>query len=582
MARGVLWKGKYYVAPQAASKVDSSELRQFAFGSDNRLALLAEMVGLIPPKQPYKVSNAAEAFDLIHPSSKEARLAVGLLFDPAPGNEVPGASEVYLVPVNPATQASIVLADAAEAPVVTLKTHLYGLPANQVRTKVESGTTSGKRVTIAYQGEVEVFDNLAKTSFTVQYSGSGSAATMTIDVGARTLTTEVTGAELDSVTLSFDSYPTVQAVIDALSSTGAYIVDAVTLSPETDLSIHLDKVTAQDIKTTAIPVTASLQLLVDTINGRSAYVTATRAAGAGALPESKDWTYLAGGSYGSTGNQDWQDAFDAIKSIDVQIIVPLTPDPSVHAMGDSHCDYMSGPDGKSERRQFVGGALQDWHTAVSRTTAIAALRAAAKALNSDRTLHVGLGCKIFDESGSVGLYPAYLTACAYAGIAAGSTPVEPLTRKFLRVLGLETELQRAEIDTLLEAGLAVPIPAPSGNGYVVSRQVTTWLQSDDLYRIEYSIGRGVDFIARSVRLKHEELIGKPGTEHLDTTIVNMTNGVLQNAKREGYIRDYDPKATQIRVEGTIRYVDYSAIPIMPVNWIFSTYHLKPLSLTIQL
>ena len=581
MGRGVLWKGKYYVIPQAASKVDSSELRQFAFGSDNRVALLAEMVGLLPPKQPYRVSNAAEALDLVHPSSAEARLAVGLLFDPAPGSEVPGASEVYLVPVNPATQAALMLEDAGTNDVVELETYLYGLPANQVRVKVESGTAAGKKVTITYQPETEVFDDLAKNSFSIQYTGLGSAAAMTINLSTGTLAIDVTGAD-DDVSLSFASFPTVQSLLDALSATGVYTVSALTLSPEADLSAHLDAVSAQDVRTAAYTHTASLQYLVDTLNTRSAYVSATRQTAAGALPANMDWTYLSGGATGATANQDWQDAFDVLKAWDIQILAPLTSSASIHAMGDSHCDYMSGPDGKSERRQFVGGALQTWTSAVNRTAAIAALKAAALALNSDRTVHAGLGCKLYNESGVSTLYPAYLTACAYAGIAAGSSPVEPLTRKFLRVLGLETELQRAETETLLENGLAVPIPAPTGSGYVVARQVTTWLQNDDLYRIEYSIGRGVDFIARTVRAKHEELIGQPGTEQLDRTIVNLTNGVLQGAKREGYIRDYDPKATQIRVEGTIRYVDYSAIPIMPVNWIFSIYHLKPLSLTVQL
>jgi hypothetical protein len=252
-------------------------------------------------------------------------------------------------------------------------------------------------------------------------------------------------------------------------------------------------------------------------------------------------------------------------------------------MVDAHCVYMSGPNGKSERRCFVGGALQSWNSEANRMTAIAALKTAVDGLNSDRTMHVGLGSKHYDDNGDLQLYPAYITACMYAGLAGGSSPVEPLTRKYLRTYGLEVNLRISEIETLMEYAVAVPIPdAVQGAGYVISRQLTTWNQDDDLYRIEFSVGRGADYIAREIRNRHELLIGKPGTESLDITIVNLTNAVLEAARREEYIRNFDPKQTQLRVDGTIRYVDYFAEPILPVNWIFSTYHLEPTKFSIGL
>lgn len=582
MARGVLWKGKYYVLPQAASKVDSSELRQTAFGSDNRLAFMAVMSGLLEPKKPYKVSNLAEALEVVDPNAAEVRVALGLIFDPAPGSEMPGASEVYLVPVNPATQGSLALAVSGDTQ-ITLKSHLYGLEANRVKVKVEAGTNAGKKVSVAYLTESEVFDDLYLAPLTIQYTGAGSACALTIDPAAGTLVTTATGASADDLNLAFSAYDTIQKLADVIEATGSYDVTIGIDAPNTTPSSVLDVATAVDILAAPFLLTATIQKIVDTINAKSGYVLATRdTANPAPTIDNLDWTYLGGAVAGATTNQDWQDAFDELKAWDVQIILPFTSDASIHAMGDSHCDYMSGPEGKSERSQFVGGALTTWTSAVTRASSVATLKGLAAALNSDRTVHVGLGCKLYNAQGVPTLYPAYMTACAYAGMAAGSTPVEPLTRKFLRVLALEADLRKAEIDTLLEAGLAVPIPAPVGSGYVISRQVTTWLQSEDLYRIEYSIRRGADFIARQVRQRHEELIGLPGTEALDTTILNITNGVLNAAQLAGYIRSYDPKATQIRVEGTIRYVDYSATPIMPVNWIFSTYHLKPLSLTITL
>lgn len=578
MGKGVLWNGKYYLIPQAASRIDSSGLANSPLGGANKVALLAEMTGLIPPKTALKINNPSLALQLIHPASEEARLGAQLLFDPSPGAQ--GASEVYLVPVNPATSAT-----ATFSSVLTLTSYLYGQAASQVKAKVETGTT-GKKVTVQYLDNVETFDNLTKSSFAIQYTGAGSACTMTINMAAATalLTTSCTGAAPDNLSLNLNTFSTIQALVDAINSTGKYTATVLTSKPKVDLSIQLDNVTTQDIKTAAYTAKSDLQSIVDGINKLSGYVSATRVVDAGAAPANAAWTFLTGGSDGATTNTDWQTAFDLLKTMKIDLVMPLTGDDSIHSMADAHCVYMSGPNGKSERRCFVGGDLQSWTSEANRLTAISAMITASKNLNSDRTMNVGLGSKHYDQDGNAKLYPAYITACMYCGLAGGSSPVMPLTRKYLRCLGLEVDLRVSEIETLLEGnGVAVPIPDPvQGAGYVISRQLTTWNQDDDLYRIEFSVGRGADYIAREIRNRHELLIGKPGTESLDVTIVNLTNAVLEAAKRDEYIRYFDGKVTQLRVDGTIRYVDYFAEPILPVNWIFSTYHLQPTKFTIGL
>jgi hypothetical protein len=145
------------------------------------------------------------------------------------------------------------------------------------------------------------------------------------------------------------------------------------------------------------------------------------------------------------------------------------------------------------------------------------------------------------------------------------------------------ELRVSEIEDLLEAGVAVPAPDKvTGAGYIITRGLTTYSQDNDLARIEFSIRRGSFYVAKEVRNRHELLIGKPGTEQLDKTILNITNEVLKACLEAGYIRAYDPKKTALRVDNTIRYIDYWAEPIFPVNWIFSTFFLQPTYQTITL
>ncbi len=579
--KGVLWNGKYYTIPQAASRIDSSALAKSPLGGNNRLVILGNLLGLLEPKSIVKISSPTQALQMIHPSCEEARLAIQLAFDPSPGSEIQGASEVYLVHVAPSTQAASTFSAA-----LTLTSLMYGLPANQIKVKIESGTTTGKKVTIQYAAnDAEIYDDMARPSFSIQYTGAGSAATITITptAASHSLATTCTGASGDDLDLDLGTFETIQDLADAISATGKYTVTILTSAPAQDLSMQLDAVTSQDIKTAAYTANSDLQAIVDGINAKSGYVAATRVTDAGTSPTNVGWTYLAGGANGTITNTDWQSAFDTLRTVDIDFILPLTSDASIHTMGDTHCDYMSGPNGKSERRQFVGGALQAWTSEANRITACTALLGAAKAINGDRTMNATLGSKHYDPSGKAKLYPAYVTAAMYAGIAAGGSPVLPLTRKYLRCLGLEVELRDSEISQLIDGGLAVPIPdTVQGAGYVISRQVTTWGQDEDLYRIEFSVGRGADYIASEVRRRHDLLVGKPGTEQMDPTIVNITNAVLQAAKRDDLIRSYDPKKTSLRADNTIRYVDYSAEPILPINWIFSTYYLTPTTFTIGL
>jgi len=574
---GVLWKGAYYVRPQAGSFIDSSALSAVQLGSANKVCILGEMTGLLAPKT-LKQIDSTLANALLAPSNEEARLAAQLVFNPSPGT--PGATEVYLLPVNPSTAAALTLGTSLK-----FDSYIYGLIANQIKIKLENGTTVGKKVTVAFLDNTEIHDDITKSSFSIQYTGLGSSCALTITPTAagHILSTACAGATADNLSIDLNVYTNVQAILDAIAATGKYTVTAITKSPKNDLGMQLDGATSQDIKTAAFTAKADLQAIIDRLGERSAYVSPSRVADAIAAPANVSWTFLAGAVDGTTTNNDWQAAFDLLKSVNMDVLVPLTSAPAIHSMGDAHCNYMSGPIGKSERRQFVGGALQTWSTEVGRTAAVAALKAAVTAINSDRTVHVGLGCKQYDPNGNVKLYPAYITACIYAGMAGGASPVTPLTRKYLSCIGLEVNLRNTEINDLLEGHCAVPIPdLVQEAGYVISRQITTWAQDADLYRVEFSVGRGADYLAREVRNRHELLIGKPGTPGMDTTIINTTNAVLEAALRDEIITSYNPKATTLRADGVVRYIDYSAKPVLPINWIFSTYHLLPTKFSIGL
>jgi hypothetical protein len=600
MGKGILWDGKYYTLPQAGSRIDSSSLTPVSLGNGNKLVLMGDMTGLIPSGTLRKIGGASDGKGLLHPSCEEARLAIDLIFDPAPGSEVQGASELYLLPTNVTTSSELLIAGIPYpgedpdlfgtyiAQQISLTSFMKGPSANQIRVKMSDGTVSGKKITVVFQDVTETFDNLGKQSFSVTYTGSATENVLSVHVGGstqyETIWTNAIGAASDNFVLSLVEFPTVQALCDAINSRPNYSATILTNNPQ-ERTADLDSCHS-NIKTAPGIYTSNSVDMINQINKRSGYIQAKRI---GTFrnpdPPNTDWMYLDGGTSTPGTNDTWQSAFDLLKTTDIQLILPLTSDPSIHAMADSHAGYMSGPKGKSERRVFIGGALQNWESESARATAIDALMAASKALNSDRTVNVGLGCKQYDPNGDVKLYPAYVTAALYAGMAAGGSPTFPLTRKYLRCLGLEVELRVSEIETLLDApcGVAVPIvDMVQGAGWVISRQLTTWGQDDDLYRLEFSVGRSADYVAKEVRKRHELMIGKPGTPGIDNTIINTTNAVLEACKRDEIIVNFNPRATALRADGTVRYIDYSAVPVLPINWIFSTYHLLPTKFTIGL
>ena len=205
MQKGILWNGKYINIPGPYSRVDPSGLAQTPLGGTNAVAILFAGAGLFAPKTLQSISDPSLALALLEPTfSEDARLASQLVFDPSP--DYPGASQVYFVMVNPATPAAVTFSNALK-----LTSYLFGLPANQHMAKLEAGTVSGKKVSVQFGANpAQVFDNLSRSSFSIQYTGAGSAAVMSITptAGGHTLSTTCTGAAGDDLALDLNAYST--------------------------------------------------------------------------------------------------------------------------------------------------------------------------------------------------------------------------------------------------------------------------------------------------------------------------------------------------------------------------------------
>lgn len=566
---GVFFNGRLLISPTTASVVDDTAMNNRNLSVGNVVALVGRAAGGKP--------NTALRFG--SPSEAQAALVDGELltavlkaFDPSA--QTGGPATVVAVRVNPATQATLTLNDATPAPAIVLQSTDYGLRANQIKVKVETGTTAGtKKLTSQLGNAYYTADNVARNALKLRYSGAQATAVATVD-GASLVLQAPTGTTV--ATIDFASYKTVQEVVDRINVVAGFTASVQDGNGAKATASAFDFVTAQDVKTADVVLTQNLQACIDWFNSTGeGFITATRASGASKVPADIGFTYLSGGSDGTVTNTEWANAFTTLQAQDVQWVVPVSSDPAIHAMADTHCAFMSTV-GRKERRAIVG-------TAAGTTDADAL--AAAKALNSDRTSLVHLGYYDYNAAGALALYPPYLLAAMIAGAFSGVNPGTPLTNKTLKVRGLERDLRNpTDTDVLIEGG--VLCVENTAEGYKVVKSVTTWLTNDNYNRVEVSVGVACDFVARNVRQAVDVLRGEKANQITLARAVSITESTLRELARQepqgpGVLagNDENPPYKNIRatIEGDVLRIEFQCSPVLPVNYVLVSIFAVPFS-----
>jgi hypothetical protein len=567
MASHLFFNGRLYTTPTTVTKVDDSAMMPMGLTVGNILALLGRSSGG-KPNTVYKFGNPAEAQAVLR--SGELLTAVRKAFNPSAELDAP--STVIAIPVGRATPATLTLTDAAAAASILVTSDLYGVEANQLKIKVESGSVRGKKLTTQLGRNYYSADNIARDALTLQYTGSGVAATVT--VGNAQLVLSVDGAALDTIDLG--SYPTVEQLVDRLNAVAGITAAAIAGSERKPTQNGLDTVSGLDIKGGVATLSAHLQACIDWFNGvGEGFATASRPDGAGAAPANVDWTYLAGGSNPVPTIGDWTDALTTLQGVDCQWVVPLTANPALHAAADAHVSYMSVI-ARQERRAFVGP---------DSGTTLDAVKSLPKALNSDRTGLVWPGHYDYDDAGSLVLLPPYMTAAVVAAGFAGCNPGTPLTNKALKLRGLEVSPRNpTDTDDLINAGVLCLEDTPKG--YKVVRSVSTWLIDDKYNRVEVSTGVATDFVARNIREALDVLRGQKMSPRLLSRAISITETKLMELARpepqgpEVIVGDAaSPAFRKIRAElaGDVLRVSFECSPVIPNNFIAITVAVVPYS-----
>lgn len=566
---GVFFKGRYIVSPTTASVVNDDAMRNQNLSVGNVVALIGRSAGG-KPKTALRFGSPQQAKDLL--VSGELLDAALAAFDPSA--ETGGPVTVVAVRVQPATQATGTIKDASAATVINLTSIGYGVRENQVGYKVEAGSVTGLRLTTQRGGDYYTKDNIARKAFTVSYSGAQTTATITVNASQMVLNAP---AGTPVSTLLFSDFATVQDLVDRINLVADFSAVVEGDSYTNPTANGLDFVTAQTVKSASYTVTADLQEVIDWLNGaQQGYVRATRATDVGTKPAVAALQFLSGATDGTTLTQDWADAFEALQTVDVQWLTPVSSDPALHAMADAHADYMANVASK-ERRVIAGTALS--------TTDVQAI-AAAKALNSDRTSLVHLGHYNYGIDGKLKLMPPYISAALVAGMFSGVNPGTPLTNKSIKVRGLERDLRNpTDTDSLINGG--VLCLENTDQGYKIVQSISTWLVNDNYNRVEQSCGVALDFVARNVRQALDVLRGQKGNPLVLSRAVSITQSTLMELARTeeqggpGVLagNEDSPAFRNITasLQGDVLRVQFECSPVIPVNYALATIFAVPFS-----
>lgn len=524
--------------------------------SSNNAVLMGDCRG----GQPNKVlwfGSATEA---------EENLISGTLLEAVKHSFKPGEDyvpdKIGVMRVNPGTQSTSEYDEGVNL-MFTATAWDYGLHTNQIKRKIEAGTTTGKKVTVSYKNEdAYVKDNVERESFQIQYTGSGTPVTM--DITLTGLTTSVTGGPGgEDLAIVFASFPTIEDLVNYINDQSSYTCTAVT-GDTTQLCIQLDTLSAQDIITAAYTANSNLQAVIEAVEAAAWVDTAiyNPLAATRVVPDNDtDWVYFTGAIDGAYTATEWGVSLTLMEREDVQFLGASTSDAAVHALIKTHCVTTNSVKGKRERQAILGGAYGE-------TEAQVITRALNLASNAVALCYPGF--KDYNDAGVITQYSPVYYAAKEIGRVVAMALNEPSTRKGVQALEWERDISDTETERLIEAGVWVGTKDADGL-FMNARSINTY-QGTDLQQAEFSMMREALYTSRDLRTAIEKaVIGRPLTNGRLTEVDGIWKKKMDTYVQLGLFTGnptyWGYKRT---VDGDQIIIDYHANLTPPLNFNFIT------------
>ena len=520
--------------------------------STGKLCIIGTSMGG-KPLTLHSVSDKAEAKQLLVSGS----LLDGVLHA-LNGSNTFVPQQVFCMRVNAGTQSALTLKKGSES-ILNVKSADYGVHTNQLKLWLKDGTT-GKKVLVNFKGNETVIDNIAKKSFSVLYTGTGTSATCTINATGLTLTSDIA---TDSLTITWEECETIEEVISRINDTGVYSAVLLDTTPNTAAS-ELDHVTGISIKTTAAVFNSDLQALITALES-VAYIESVSLAGNSRLvPENNTgYVYFSGATAGTSTISDWSDAIDELEKYDIQIIATAATDSDIHNLIADHCVSMSTVSKKKERTCWFGTA---------KNTSLDAALAAARGFNSELVSLVMTGANANNPltGAAEDINPALL-ACKCAGIESALGVSNPLTNKAIKVNSFDKKYTDGELNKMIVGGIT-PFGENDEGELVCIRSITTY-QGDSLILNERCMIRSVLYMDRDLRKAFNPRTGT-NDEPSESSIIATLNDKARSWYAEQLLTKSDSgeliQNVKVRFDGDKTYLTFDRFVRAPNNFVFIT------------
>ncbi len=520
--------------------------------STGKLCIIGTSMGG-KPLTLHSVSDKAEAKQLLVSGS----LLDGVLHA-LNGSNTFVPQQVFCMRVNAGTQSALTLKKGSES-ILNVKSADYGVHTNQLKLWLKDGTT-GKKVLVNFKGNETVIDNIAKKSFSVLYTGTGTSATCTINATGLTLTSDIAA---DSLTITWEECETIEEVVSRINDTGAYSAVLLDTTPNTAAS-ELDHVTGISVKTTAAVFNSDLQALITALES-VAYIESVSLAGNSRLvPENNTgYVYFSGATAGTSTISDWSDAIDELEKYDIQIITTAATDSDIHNLIADHCVSMSTVSKKKERTCWFGTA---------KNTSLDAALAAARGFNSELVSLVMTGANANNPlTGAAEDISPALLACKCAGIESALGVSNPLTNKAIRVNSFDKKYTDGELNKMIAGGIT-PFGENDEGELVCIRAMTTY-QGDSLILNERCMIRSVLYMDRDLRKAFNPRTGT-NDEPSESSIIATLNDKARSWYAEQLLTKSDSgelvQNAKVRFDGDKTYLTFDRFVRAPNNFVFIT------------
>lgn len=458
-------------------------------------------------------SNASEARAAL--TSGDGLEGVIQAFDP--GNDIV-PQQIGFVRVNNGTQATTTLYNSTDE-IISMDSFDYGLPMNQIRRKLSTGTlANSKKIEVLYKGESVTIDNIIRESFSILYSGSGDPATITIT--PTTLTTSCTDAATDDLTITLADYPTIEELVTYINGQANYTATMLT-ADGTQLSTHLDSIAGVSILA-ELDIMSNLQAVIEAFESIPYVTNVTFDHTSRILPDNDtDYVFFTGGTDGSYTTTEWTASLAYLLEKDVQFIATPVVTEAIHILIKNHCVTACSVEGKAERQFYVGCDIAETvDEAIERS----------KNLNSMYGSICYNGYYQYNDAGIKTLYSASYFACKQVGMLSALAINNPTTWKSFNVLGWEFELTKSQLNSLIANGVLTGGKKPDGT-LITVRSLTSF-QGDLLQKNEASCIRESLYIDRDLRTAIENAL--TGFPIIGVTQLTTVDTIFERKINEWY------------------------------------------------